>query len=71
MKKFHIDVITPKGAYLSSDIDELYIKTSLGYMGIMANHDSLITGIDVAPGFILIHNKQFSRNHIIFCTSFQ
>lgn len=58
MKKFHIDIITPKGNFLSTDIEELYLKTSLGYMGIMAGHDSLITGVEVAAGFIIKNNKK-------------
>lgn len=52
MKKFLLEMLTPKGPYLISEVEELYLNTSLGYMGIMANHDTLITGVETAPGFI-------------------
>ena len=57
MKKFLLEVLTPKGAYFVGEVEELYLKTSLGYMGIMAGHDTLITGVEVAPGFIKHNNK--------------
>jgi len=58
MATFHLQVITPKGVYLDKEVNELYLKTSTGYMGIMANHDTLITGVEIAPGFIKINDKK-------------
>ena len=58
MKKFLLEIITPKGVYLHEEINELYLKTSGGYIGIMANHDTLIAGVEIGPGFILKDNKK-------------
>ena len=58
MKKFLLEIDTPKGVYLKDEVNELYLKTSNGYMGIMAKHDTLITGVEIAPGFILKDNKK-------------
>ena len=57
MKTFSLEILTPKGTYFKQEIEELYLKTSLGYMGILANHDTLITGVEIAPGFIKVNNK--------------
>lgn len=58
MKKFKLEVITPQGVYLNEEVEELYLKTSNGYQGILANHDTLVTAVDVAPGFIRNNNKK-------------
>lgn len=58
MNKFLLEIDTPKGVYLKDEVNELYLKTSNGYMGIMAKHDTLITGVEIAPGFILKDNKK-------------
>lgn len=55
---FHLQIITPKGIYLDKEVDELYLKTSLGYMGILKGHDTLITGVEIASGFIKINDKK-------------
>ena len=56
MNKFLLEIITPKGVFLKDEVQELYLKTSSGYMGIMAKHDTLIAGVEIAPGFILKDN---------------
>lgn len=56
MKTFHLIVLTPRGVYLDAQVEELYLKTENGYMGIFANHDTLITNVQIAPGFIKINN---------------
>lgn len=58
MKKFHLVIYTPKGTYFDGQVDEVYLNTSLGYQGILADHDSLITAIDYGPGFIKIDDKK-------------
>ncbi|MCQ2794714.1 MAG: ATP synthase F1 subunit epsilon [Bacilli bacterium] len=58
MSKFLLEIDTPKGVFLKDEVNELYLKTSNGYMGIMAKHDTLITGVEIAPGFILKDNKK-------------
>ncbi|MCQ2791972.1 MAG: ATP synthase F1 subunit epsilon [Bacilli bacterium] len=58
MKKFFLEINTPKGSYFKGEVEEVYLKTSNGYMGIMANHESLITCVEIAPGFILNDGKR-------------
>ena len=58
MSKFLLEIITPKGVYLKDEVNELYLETSNGYMGIMAKCAPLITGVKIAPGFILKDNKK-------------
>ena len=58
MNKFHLTVVTPKGIFLDQEVEELYLKTSIGYMGILAKHDTLLTGVEIAPGFIKTLNKK-------------
>lgn len=58
MNKFLLEIDTPKGVYYKGEVNELYLKTSGGYMGIMAKHDTLITGVEIAPGFIIKDNKK-------------
>lgn len=58
MKKFLLNIITPKGTYLHDEVEEVYLKTSNGYLGILANHDSLISVISIAPGFIVRNQKK-------------
>lgn len=58
MNKFLLEIITPKGVYYKDQVNELYLNTSNGYMGIMAKHDTLITGVEIAPGFIMKDNKK-------------
>ncbi|MCQ2794504.1 MAG: ATP synthase F1 subunit epsilon [Bacilli bacterium] len=61
MKPFMLEISTPKGVYLREEVKELYLKTSLGYMGILAGHDTLITGVDMAPCCII--NKDNQKNY--------
>lgn len=58
MKTFRLVILTPRGVYLDANVEELYLLTSKGYMGIFANHDTLITSVSIAPGFIKINNKR-------------
>ncbi len=58
MNKFLLEIITPKGVYLKDEVNELYLNTSNGYMGIMAKHDTLITGVEISPMFIVKDNKK-------------
>ncbi|MCQ2752988.1 MAG: ATP synthase F1 subunit epsilon [Bacilli bacterium] len=61
MKPFVLEISTPKGVYLHEEVKELYLKTSLGYMGILAGHDTLITGVDMAPCCII--DKDNHKNY--------
>jgi len=58
MNKFHLIIYTPKGTFFDDQVEELYLNTSMGYQGILANHDSLITGVDFGPGFIKKDDKK-------------
>jgi len=58
MKTFLLEILTPKGVYMSSQVEELYLNTSNGYLGVLANHDTLITGVEISPGFIKKDDKK-------------
>lgn len=50
---FLLKIITPKGVYLSKEIDSLNIKLSTGYRTILKNHANLIGVLDYAPMHIV------------------
>lgn len=58
MSKFPLTILTPQGVFYEGEVEELYLNTSLGYMGIMARHEALVTEVIMSPGFIIKDNKK-------------
>ncbi len=48
MKTFKLKIITPKGIYKEIDVEILNIRTTSGQIGILANHLSLASAIDIS-----------------------
>jgi F-type H+-transporting ATPase subunit epsilon len=48
MSKFHLKIVTPKGTYREVDVDILNIKTTDGYIGVLAHHIPLASGVDIS-----------------------
>lgn len=46
---FRLVILTPKGLYADRLVDELYVKTHDGVIGVMTGHIPLITPIEIAP----------------------
>ena len=47
MKKFHLDIYTPYGLYLSDDVDYLSVSSEEYKLGILPNHAELISTITI------------------------
>lgn len=45
MEKLQLKVITPNGMYFEGEVNRVDVKTTNGYMGIMANHIPLVGNI--------------------------
>ncbi len=53
-----VRIITPKGKYLSSEVEILNLKTTVGYLGVMQGHLPLIAIIDTAPLLIRVNGEE-------------
>ncbi len=47
MKKFHLDIYTPYGQYLSQEIDYLSVSSEEYKLGILAGHAELISTVTI------------------------
>lgn len=57
-KIFHIDILTPYGKYLSTDAEYLSILTPKGVLGILPNHASLLTTVEICKIVITIGSNK-------------
>lgn len=53
-KKLHLEILTPYGRYLSTDVDYLGLTSITSALGILPNHTPLITKIEICK--IIIKN---------------
>lgn len=51
----HLDVITPEKTVLSEEVDEVYVPTSKGQIGILPHHINLVS--QISQGEIIIRKK--------------
>ncbi len=57
---FHLIAVTPLGEFINRDIEELQVKSELGWLTIYENHESLITTLD--PAAITYRTKLHEYN---------
>lgn len=50
---FFIEIITPRGIYLSEKVSSLTVKLTSGYRTFLAGHEALIGSLDYAPMHII------------------
>ena len=48
MKTFHVKIVTPKGIYRTDEIEMLNVRTSIGQIGILADHIPLASAIEIS-----------------------
>ena len=48
MKTFQVKIVTPKGIYRTSEIEMLNVRTTMGQIGILANHMPLASAIEIS-----------------------
>ena len=60
MKKFHLDVYTPYGHYLSKEIDYLSVSSEEYKLGILADHAELISTVTICEIEIEVDGKRES-----------
>lgn len=48
MKTFHVKIVTPKGIYRTDEIEMLNVRTSIGQIGILADHMPLASAIEIS-----------------------
>ena len=56
MNEFNFQIITPNGIFLEDKIEELHLKTSKGFITILANHIDYIVNVEKSLGFIKKNN---------------
>lgn len=57
MNKFiHLDIYTPTGKYLSSDVDFLKVTSSVAVLGILPGHAPLVTTLEICKLTLRINN---------------
>lgn len=54
---FSLEIITPRGIYMTKKVTSLTIKLTSGYRTILAGHASLIGSLDYAPMHIVHEGK--------------
>lgn len=59
MNKIHLKIVTPMGTYREEDVDILTIKTTDGYIGILAHHIPLAAGVEVSEMHYKIDNQTY------------
>lgn len=62
MKKTRLKIITPHGTFWDKDVDMVTLKTTEGYIGLMANKSPLVAGIEVSE--LLINQKSSPESRI-------
>jgi len=79
MDKIHLKVLTHEKTVYDGDIDELYVKTKDGQMGILKNHIPFVCTLDIGVAKIIANNicqclslvggiLQFSNNYATILT---
>lgn len=56
--EFSLEIVTPKGVYLSTKVTSLTIKLTSGYRTFLANHAPLIGSLAYAPMHLIKDGKQ-------------
>ncbi|MCQ2802520.1 MAG: ATP synthase F1 subunit epsilon [Bacilli bacterium] len=46
-KVLHVEILTPNGKYLQSDVEFLSVKSTVAQLGILPNHAPLITQLEI------------------------
>ena len=54
---FSLEIITPRGIYLTEEVDSLTIKMTTGYRTFLAGHMPLIGSLDYAPMHLVKNGK--------------
>lgn len=54
---FSLEIITPRGIYLTEEVSSLTIKLTSGYRTILAGHYPLIGSLDYAPMHLVKNEK--------------
>lgn len=58
MNKFiHLDIYTPTGKYLSSDVDFIKVTSSVAVLGILPSHAPLVTTLEICKLTLKVNNK--------------
>jgi F-type H+-transporting ATPase subunit epsilon len=58
-KQFHLKVNTPSGIFFEDDIFQIELRTTSGYIGILADHAPIIGGI--VPSICYIRDNKGNR----------
>ncbi len=59
MNKFHLKIVTPKGTYREVDAELLNVKTTDGYIGILAHHIPLAAGVDISEMHYIVDGQKY------------
>ena len=77
--KIHLKVLTHEKVVFDNDIDELYVKSKDGQLGILKNHVPVICALDIGVTKVIENNKaqciatiggilQYSNNQAVILT---
>jgi len=55
---FSLEIVTPRGIYLTGQVDSLTIKLTTGYRTILAGHMPLIGSLAYAPMHLVLNGKR-------------
>ncbi len=58
MSTFHLKIVTPSGVYAEKDVEILNIRTTMGQMGILANHLPLASAIEISEMNFVENNQR-------------
>ena len=57
-KVLHVEIYTPTGKYLVTDVDFLRVTSSVSVLGILPNHAPLITTLEICKLTLRSNNKE-------------
>ena len=58
-KKIHLKIITPSGIYFTGDVDFLRVHAEHGVLGILPNHQPLISTVTISEMKIVMNGQKF------------
>lgn len=59
-KTIHLDIYTPTGKYLSSDVDFIKVTSSVAVLGILPNHAPIVTTLEICKLTLKKGNEEFN-----------
>ena len=57
-KIIHLDIYTPTGKYLSTDVDFIKVTSSVAVLGILPGHAPLVTTLEICKLTLKANNKE-------------